>query len=488
MSTDVIGLRYQLATVVAGAGESTTWRAHDTWLDQPVLLVTPEPTTAARARFEDVAASVRAHASPHLVELYDAGPSPSDFVVLLPPAATLADRWSPGNEEDVLAMGRSLGDAVAALHERGIIHGGLHPGMVVSGDGGELTLSPWPLTPEPAGWSGPGGFAGDLEEQQPASAASDVRAVGALLLGALSGASLLSSEQVGNDRDELALHAPVAAGIADRALTPAERGGYRSATELRDDCAAALGGEAPTPEPAIGDPTRAAPLFRPGRPRRPIARTGATNAAGTADADAASPAVDPPEGRRMAVAVAVAAALVAGASATGALSGPPPSHYSAAKACEAHRSCRTPSTVPSPTAAAAGTPTQDPPPRGGAITTPSARRAPSATFADLPVSSSTTRTSPGASAPRVASVSSTPAVPPVTSSGTSPPSAVPPSTSTTSSSTTTTTTTASTATTTTAPTTTTTTQPAPTTSTTSGSPGSTSTPGGPGTAGSPGGG
>ncbi len=205
--TDVIGSRYRVTEVVARTEETTTWDAHDTWLEQPVLVVTPEPRAAAR--FEDLTASLREHASPHLVGLYDAGPAPAGFAVLQPPAVTLSDEWSPKDEEDVLAAGQSLGDAVAALHGRGIVHGGIHPGTVVLGDGGDVALSPWPLAPEPPGWSGPGGFASDPHEPHGASAAGDVRALGALLLGALAGPPLLSSEQVESFERELATRAPV---------------------------------------------------------------------------------------------------------------------------------------------------------------------------------------------------------------------------------------------------------------------------------------
>lgn len=43
MSTDVIGSRYRLGSVVTCTQDSTTWDARDTWLDERVLVVTPEP-------------------------------------------------------------------------------------------------------------------------------------------------------------------------------------------------------------------------------------------------------------------------------------------------------------------------------------------------------------------------------------------------------------------------------------------------------------
>lgn len=240
MSTDVMGLRYRLGSVVACTPEATTWDAHDTWLDERVLVVTPEP--GCEKRFAALAGAVLDRSSSHFVSLYDIGASAEDFVVFGVPPATLSDERSPREEEDVLVAGRALGDALEALHERGVVHGDLHPGSVVMAESGEAALSPWPLAPRPHNWSGPGGFGTDPDEPHDVSARDDVRALGAVLLGALAGPPVLSSEQVGNIERELAGRAPNAVTIADRALTPSADGGYAVAAELRDDCAAALAG------------------------------------------------------------------------------------------------------------------------------------------------------------------------------------------------------------------------------------------------------
>ncbi len=448
VGTDAIRSRYRVTGVVARSEEATTWDAHDTWLEQPVLLVTPEPGTSAR--FEDLTASLREHASPHLVGLYDAGPAPAEFAVLQPPDVTMSNEWSPRDEEDVLVAGQSLGDAVTALHQRGIVHGGIHPGTVVLGDGGDVALSPWPLAPEPPGWSGPGGFASDPHEPHGASAAGDVRALGALLLGALAGPPLLgalagppllSSEQVEDFERELSARAPGAVVVAHRALRSTRRDGYRAATELRDDCAATLAGE-----PLVGERLIREPLLEEHLPTEPD--PGATEPdPGATETDQATD--DPPEGRRMAVAVAVAVALVAGASATGALSGPPPRPDAAGpKACAAHRQCGAASTGSSRgtvRAPATGTP----PPAGAP-----ARGASTATFADVSVAGS----DPAATTPPAAPVTR-PAV--ATSTSTTAPA------STTSTSSTSSTTSTSTTSTVPPSTTTTTTTPPSTTSTTS---------------------
>ncbi len=287
MSTDVIGSRYCLESVVTCTPEATTWDARDTWLDERVLVVTPEP--GCDERFAALAGAVLDRSSSHLVGLYDIGARTDDFVVFGVPAATLSDERAPREEEDVLLAGRALGDALETLHERGIVHGDLHPGSVVLAGSGEPALSPWPLAPRPHNWSGPGGFGTDPDEARTVSTRDDLRALGALLLGALAGPPVLSSEQVANIQRELAGRAPNAVTIADRALTPPAGGGYAVAAELRDDCAAVLAG-------------------------RPVAatRSDLPAVAGTATAGAGAEA-EAPEGRRAALVLAASgAALFAG--------------------------------------------------------------------------------------------------------------------------------------------------------------------------------
>jgi serine/threonine-protein kinase len=240
MSNDVIGSRYRLGTVVTCTPEATTWDALDTWLEERVLVVTPEP--GCDEQFAVLAGAVLDRSSAHLVGLYDVGTTTSDFVVFAAPKGTLSDERVPREEEDVLVAGRALGDALAALHERGVLHGDLHPGSVVLTESGDVALSPWPLAPRPHNWSGPGGFGAGPHEPRAISARDDLRALGAVLLEALAGPPVLSSEQVENLKRELAGRAPDAVTIADRALTSLAHGGYAVAAELRDDCAAVLAG------------------------------------------------------------------------------------------------------------------------------------------------------------------------------------------------------------------------------------------------------
>ncbi len=422
MSTDVIGSRYRLGSVVTCTPESTTWDARDTWLDERVLVVTPEP--GCDERFAALAGAVLDRSSSHLVGLYDIGATADDFVVFGVPAATLSDEQVPREEEDVLLAGRALGDALEALHERGIVHGDLHPGSVVLAGSGDPALSPWPLAPRPHNWSGPGGFATDPDEPRDVSTRDDVRALGAVLLGALAGPPLLSSEQVANIERELAGRAPNAVTIADRALTPPAGGGYAVAAELRDDCAAVLAG-------------------------RPMATAVSDPPANVYSASAAANA-EAPEGRRAALVLAASgAALFAGFGIAGSIGAGP--HAPPRPAATHASGCAVRSALPrctGPDGAQAGAtaalPVAAVPARfadnsvavapgrasGAPATISTATRSTSATAAGPPSSSTTTTTSPPSTTTSSSPSTTTTAPPATTTTAPTTTTSAPPSTTT----------------------------------------------------------
>lgn len=343
MSTDVIGSRYRLGSVVTCTPEATTWNARDTWLDRGVLVVTPE--REFNARFTRLADALLDRSSAHLVGLYDFGTLPHDFVVFGVPSATLSDEQTPREEEDVLIAGRALGDALDALHERGIVHGDLHPGSVAVAESGDTALSPWPLSPRPANWCGPGGFGSDPDERRHLSAHDDLRALGAVLLGSLAGPPVLSSEQVANLERELSGRAPNAVAIADRALTPPTRGGYDDAAQLRDDCATAL----------IGKPVDLGDARPDLTTETPVARV-------SVSAGPKRGAAGRPEGHRAAVVVAATgAAVLAGLWASGAVGAGP---HAAVHPVAIHASACNPRPTPQ-RCADAGLPVAAAPSEGG---------------------------------------------------------------------------------------------------------------------------
>ena len=204
MNTAVIGSRYRLGAVVTCTPESTTWDARDTWLDERVLVVTPEP--GCDERFAALASAVLDRSSAHLVGLYDIGATTDDFVVFGVPAATLSDERAPARGGGRAGRGRALGDALEALHERGDRPRRPPPGFRRRGGIGRcgavaVAAGAPPTELERSGRfrHGPGRALATCFDRGTTCAPS-VRC----LLGALAGTSVLSSEQVENLERELA--------------------------------------------------------------------------------------------------------------------------------------------------------------------------------------------------------------------------------------------------------------------------------------------
>jgi serine/threonine-protein kinase len=81
-------------------------------------------------RFEREVRAVEALNHPNICHIYDVGPN--YLVMELVEGPTLADRIKPGALplEEALAIGRQIGDALEAAHEKGIVHRDLKPANI----------------------------------------------------------------------------------------------------------------------------------------------------------------------------------------------------------------------------------------------------------------------------------------------------------------------------------------------------------------------
>ncbi|BDG01015.1 serine/threonine-protein kinase [Anaeromyxobacter oryzae] len=147
-----------------------------------------------------------------------------------PPARTVADvlRAAPP-PVDALALARDVVAAVAALHGRGGVHGGLAPGRIVLGAGGVLLAAP-------AGRDVLGDDAGDIPFTAPevlrgrrAGRGADVFAAGALVRALLAGAPRPVADPL--EAIRRALHP--ARGGAGEGLPVGIAGAVRAALEPR---------------------------------------------------------------------------------------------------------------------------------------------------------------------------------------------------------------------------------------------------------------
>lgn len=245
--------RYELVDVLASGGMATVWRARDTRLNRLVALKRPHPAPIENKVHERMAREARAAAGvnhPNLVTMFDTGVDQNGayLVMELVLGPTLA---APGREisvSEAISIGAQLADALATVHEAGVVHRDVKPANVIlSPDGprltdfgiasieegtSELTL-PGTVLATPS-YAAPEVLQGDAP-----TPASDVFSLAALIYGLISGSPAFD----GIERSDPP--PPLDDAAIDRVLRPAlaaEPGQRPSAREL----AAGLRGGAPT--------------------------------------------------------------------------------------------------------------------------------------------------------------------------------------------------------------------------------------------------
>jgi serine/threonine-protein kinase len=248
--------RYRLLREIGRGATATVYLARDTALELELALKVLHPQLAgaarsgARRRFfaeARVAARIR---HPGVVAIYDVDEEARALAMEYVPGATLRERLRehpnglpPG---ELGAVARSLLDALAFVHARGIVHGDLkpsnlllrRPGVVVLADFGAAELAanaraalstpggtvsaPGGTSSAPGGTSSaPGGTPLYLAPEQfrgvPSSPATDLYATGAILWEAVSGRPLRTHAELLRGTRADAPPADALAALADRA-------------------------------------------------------------------------------------------------------------------------------------------------------------------------------------------------------------------------------------------------------------------------------
>lgn len=133
--------RYELLEVLASGGMATVWRARDIRLERLVALKRPHPAPAESKLHERMEREARAAAGvnhPNLVTMFDTGTDEDGpyLVMELVDGPTLA---APGREigpSEAVAIGAQIADALAAVHEAGIVHRDVKPANVILSERG----------------------------------------------------------------------------------------------------------------------------------------------------------------------------------------------------------------------------------------------------------------------------------------------------------------------------------------------------------------
>ncbi len=201
----VLGGRYHLTERIGTGGMSEVWRAHDELLGRDVAVKLLHPGLAgdddARARFAVEARRAAQLSHPRIVRVLDAGRQDDDSWIVMelidgPPLSTTMGS-APGESDpaDVLRMGVQVAEALGAAHDIGMVHRDVKPSnILLSADGAMLTDFGIARAAGEASVTATGQMVGtaaylapEQAHGQPASAASDVYALGLVLFAVLTG-------------------------------------------------------------------------------------------------------------------------------------------------------------------------------------------------------------------------------------------------------------------------------------------------------------
>jgi hypothetical protein len=140
ISGDLLDGRFRLRDRLGVGGMSVVWRAHDEVLGRDVAVKVLSPHLARDAalldRIRDEARAVARLRHPNIVDVYDFGeaPGPVPYVVMeVVEGRSLADLLTGGALPWRLAVliGAQVAAALAAAHDRGVVHRDVKPGNVV---------------------------------------------------------------------------------------------------------------------------------------------------------------------------------------------------------------------------------------------------------------------------------------------------------------------------------------------------------------------
>jgi tRNA A-37 threonylcarbamoyl transferase component Bud32 len=198
------GERYRLVRRIAAGGMGEVWEADDTVLGRRVALkVLVEELAAddrATRRFVREARATARLAHPNVARVYDFGrDGGAPFLVMeLLEGRTLADRVAAGPlpPAEAARVAAAVADALDAAHQRGIVHRDVKPSNVMLTPGGEVKVMDFGIAAaadETHSTTGSGLYATvayvspERVAGQPATPASDVYSLGAVLYELLCG-------------------------------------------------------------------------------------------------------------------------------------------------------------------------------------------------------------------------------------------------------------------------------------------------------------
>ncbi|MFE4255790.1 acyl carrier protein [Streptomyces sp. NPDC056910] len=268
--------RYRLQHLLGAGGFGQVWKATDRTLEREVAVkiatsLADDPQAVARFTAE-ARKLARLHHS-GIVTVHDAGTIADDdqtvpyLVMELLDGSTWQKSSSVESVESVVRTGASLAEALAHMHEMGIVHRDIKPANImicadgnavlmdlgIARDFSTLTTVTAAVSPGTLAYMAPEQFSGAS-----ASVASDVYALGLVLIEKITGKRGPAVQLPATDRTALA---PNLRALLDRmtALDPGER---PSAAECRGQLCQSVLPREPAPEPAPAGGSTPIPITR----------------------------------------------------------------------------------------------------------------------------------------------------------------------------------------------------------------------------------
>src|SRR5580693_3649996 len=213
----MIGGRYRLHALLGEGGMARVYDGFDQRLERPVAVKILRPQTLAlpgmRKRFQQEARLAARLVHPNIVAVLDYGEDDSSSYLIMErlPGTTLRDEIMRGplpRQRVMSVMAETLA-ALAAAHKLGVVHRDVKPSNILLQDNGHTKITDFGIAKsfDAGGKAGgvaddmtmtgvvlgtPGYLAPERRSGQPATVQSDLYAVGAVMVEALTGRRLAS--------------------------------------------------------------------------------------------------------------------------------------------------------------------------------------------------------------------------------------------------------------------------------------------------------